>query len=486
MHHLRKILFPLFVIFYLIYCPFIILRALGIIFTPQSHRSLIHTGLISLGTHPAGANVELNGKRSEEKTPTLIHDLTEGLYHIQVSLPGYRSWSQNIKVEATKAVSLEDIILIPEPWSIENLAAPSFKELISLEGNPYVLLKSGNLITDLFIYRWPEESLLHNNQTTNPVVALFSPGLPYLSAEVLSLTSIPESPFLLLHAVLEGKNRILWLDARDEKVKITDLTDLFPQKIPQTLWDPQRTEDLFLLEGQDLTRIRIDEKAIFPKICRNLRGVGVANKRIYGLNNNTLDIFDYEGKVIQSTNNSLALAKELSRTKAFYRVFPFSDNIIALLSDKDDLIVIKPTYFFAKKVAAGLKFNSKTRQLVFWDNTRIRILDFSQSDETLNTPLISLDWLVEKGRKIEQVFFVNEGSHLLFRDTDTVFLLDLNSNVDERQEELFRVKRNTAIDYSDKTGKIYFIDEKTEKFSSATLRSVSKHETKESLEVNEP
>jgi hypothetical protein len=92
MHHLRKILFPLFVILYLVFCPLIIMRALGIVFTPQSHKSLTHTGLISFGTIPTGANVELSGKPLQEKTPTLVHDLPTGSYDVQIALSGYRLW----------------------------------------------------------------------------------------------------------------------------------------------------------------------------------------------------------------------------------------------------------------------------------------------------------------------------------------------------------------------------------------------------------
>ena len=61
---LRKILFYICIVLYLIFCPMIILYALGYSFKPQSSQGgIVKTGIIFLSTTPPGADVFLNNRR---------------------------------------------------------------------------------------------------------------------------------------------------------------------------------------------------------------------------------------------------------------------------------------------------------------------------------------------------------------------------------------------------------------------------------------
>ena len=65
---LRKIIFYIFAAVYVVACPLVIAYALGYMFVPQQ-RNVIQTGLISLQTIPAGAEVTLDCEPYPRLTP---------------------------------------------------------------------------------------------------------------------------------------------------------------------------------------------------------------------------------------------------------------------------------------------------------------------------------------------------------------------------------------------------------------------------------
>ena len=100
---LRKILFYIFALFYIIACPILIMYAFGYIFRLNIEKGLVKTGLVSLATVPARATVLLENRRYTSVTPAVIRDLIPGKYRVELSLKDYLPWSEMIFVEAGRA-----------------------------------------------------------------------------------------------------------------------------------------------------------------------------------------------------------------------------------------------------------------------------------------------------------------------------------------------------------------------------------------------
>ncbi len=111
---LRKIIFYLFCAIYLIVCPLLVLRMLGYVISPSTHR-LVKTGLVYISTNPPGANVFVNGRPAHEKTPTAIRDLVPGQHFLRIEKDGYLDWAQNTTITPNKATVIENILLTPRP-----------------------------------------------------------------------------------------------------------------------------------------------------------------------------------------------------------------------------------------------------------------------------------------------------------------------------------------------------------------------------------
>src|SRR5277367_2322874 len=110
---LRKIIFYIFFLIYLILCPLIVARMLGFVINPLTHR-MVKTGLVYVSTNPPDATVYIDGRLAHQKTPTVLRDLTPGEHFIRIELNGYNDWERNIPILGKKATVLANTLLIPQ------------------------------------------------------------------------------------------------------------------------------------------------------------------------------------------------------------------------------------------------------------------------------------------------------------------------------------------------------------------------------------
>ena len=128
---LRKIVFYIFALIYLILCPLIVARMLGFVINPLTHR-LVKTGLIYVSTNPPDATVYIDGRLSHQKTPTAIKDLTPGKHFIRIELSGYNDWEGYVPIVGKKATVLANTLLIPEEWPIKIISRQPYQTMSHL------------------------------------------------------------------------------------------------------------------------------------------------------------------------------------------------------------------------------------------------------------------------------------------------------------------------------------------------------------------
>ena len=117
---IRACLFYLSVAIFLGGLPFILSFALGYKFNPHTFK-FTKTGIISLKTQPDGANIYLDGKLMNYKTPATINELLPGTYSLTLQLKEHYPWAAQVYVEPRKVARLEKIILFPIRSHIKKL-----------------------------------------------------------------------------------------------------------------------------------------------------------------------------------------------------------------------------------------------------------------------------------------------------------------------------------------------------------------------------
>lgn len=79
----------------------------------RASRSIIHTSALSISTSPSHASITIDGQRIEDTTP-YIGTLEPGTYTIDISKPGYHSWTTDVSLSTTESALLEHIVLFPK------------------------------------------------------------------------------------------------------------------------------------------------------------------------------------------------------------------------------------------------------------------------------------------------------------------------------------------------------------------------------------
>jgi len=146
---LRKIVFYVFALIYLILCPLIVARMLGFVINPMTHR-LVKTGLVYISTNPPDATVYIDGCVAHQKTPIAIRDLTPGQHFIRIELTDYKDWERTIPVVGKKATVLANTLLIPEEWPIKKISNQPYQN-ITIAGED-ILIATNPVLKNIDIF----------------------------------------------------------------------------------------------------------------------------------------------------------------------------------------------------------------------------------------------------------------------------------------------------------------------------------------------
>ena len=136
---IRNFLFYLSVLVFFTGLPFILSFALGYKF---DHRTMkfTQTGLISIKTHPQGANIYLDARLLKDKTPATIQELLPGSYNIKVELAGYYPWITQVNVHPRKVSRFEQIILFPLRPNMKQVNHGNIQHLFLIKGESIILM----------------------------------------------------------------------------------------------------------------------------------------------------------------------------------------------------------------------------------------------------------------------------------------------------------------------------------------------------------
>ena len=260
MHVLRKVVFYLFLLLYVVVTPLVILYALGYQIRPGQRETLVRTGLISLGTSPEGARVFLGNSRYRWKTPTVLRDLKPGDYAIRLTLRDHQPWSAGVRVEAEKATVLDHLLLLPNAPVIRRTSTNRFETLYPGPGEQEFLVSTGPRAGELAVC----------DTLRATVTPLLPREDPFADARVVRLHQVPSNPCLLLEMERAGRTAYGWRRLDVEKEPTADITSLFPA-VPRFLtWDVRERDDIFCMVQDRINRLDLDDRALYPDLVQGV------------------------------------------------------------------------------------------------------------------------------------------------------------------------------------------------------------------------
>ena len=449
----RKILFYLFLLIYCILCPILILYSFGFYLNP-SNNEISQTGLIHIASVPAGADIFLGKSRYKYKTPATITNLLPGQYQITLKLKGCRLWSHQVSIEEGRASAFDNIVLLPRKFNPKIIVTQfDYQDLIALSETGSFILKTGSRLKDFFIFAWKKDKL-------RPLLEDYAAYADFPVSGIYKETR--GSQIIIFGGPLWIKKFYLF-DLEDKEPRIRDITKLFDGKPEQLIWDGAYQNNSFALYRGYINRLDFKEMSLYPKFIENIKGFGISAKWLYILGKDRriskISTDQVRRRVIIRDGN---FAKAFFGKSRFYKIELLGEDVLAFLGDSGDLIITLPPYDIADGGVSGISLHKTSKRLLFWSKNIIGAADFSgnNTEESVFPDEIPVQRIYEQGRNIEQCFWAYGGTHIIFRDGDEVFLLELEPDGKHHLEHILEIKNSTDIVYSEERGSLYYLDPK--------------------------
>ena len=453
MLNIRRIIFYLFTLIYCVLCPVLILYSFGYIFNPVK-KQLSQTGLIHIETIPSGADIYLGRSHYKYKTPTSINNLLPGRYQVNLRLKGHRLWSHEISIEEGKASVFNDIFILPRKLSPKILNPQSYyQNLILLREPGNFILKTSPQLKDLSIFYL-------ENEEFRPLLKDYAMYSDFSVSDVYPQTGSRQ--IIVFGGQLWDKKFFL-INPENKEHIITDITKLFNGRPDEIVWNVEYRNNCFILYGDDINRLDLKEMSVYPQFIEGIRGFGSSDKWLYLLEEDGR-IFkaDFDEPQRRLLFKDLGTRKEIFNKSRFYKIQLLEEGVLLLFGEKGDLITTVPPYEIAQNRVSGINFYKSGKRLLFWLKNIIGVADFAGQSvkNSVSSGQITIQTVYKYGKNISQCFWVQGGTHIIFRDRNQIFLLELMLDGKHHLEYIVEVKNNTNVSYSDTTGNLYYLDRK--------------------------
>ncbi|RLC23327.1 MAG: hypothetical protein DRH21_07185 [Deltaproteobacteria bacterium] len=451
MQALRRIIFYVLSVIYVAICPIVILYSFGFVLDPKK-KEMVQTGLVQLKTIPEDATVHVESKKFAGKTPVLIRNLVPGDYKFRLHLEGYKPWERKVFVSTGKAVTYGNILLIPENWTKREVSSQIFSQMTPISDTHLMILARGNKLCDYFVFDWESDEMWPLVNCTGETREM----------NVLKLFTAGGSDVVVVLTACEGKQNYAWIRLEKEQPEIKDISTLFVEEPSMIVWDPGAPSQLFSWQDGYVNRLDIEQGAVYPKFAGDIVGFGLYDEEIYIIDQKkTLRRLDFDKKSEEILLEDPNLRSLLFESKQDVQIFFLDEKTLIFLDSRGSLVTNRLPYHFVKQGVIGWRFNRKKQILLLWMKGKIGILDFSETrkeDEGLFEQGLRVTWIYENGEDIRKCFWANNGSHVLFRDENKVYLLERDPYCGSVLHFLTQVDKGGQITYADETGDIYILE----------------------------
>ncbi len=449
---LRRLFFYIFAALYFTLCPLLILYALGYAFVPKRDQGLVRTGVISVSSLPEGASVYLNKKKFSQRTPAVMMNLLPGEYAVRVELEGYQGWWGNVRVEAEHAANLEKIVMLPSKKEVLALTEQPVDSFVLLPGQPWAVAMTGSALRDLQLIH------LENGKKT-----LVDAGNHFglLDEKVQRLYAFSDSRYFgVLANDLQGNFKLERFEFRENPLRLAQSLPL-PGAPDWLEWDPDHDAFVFFTRQGNLYRADLKKNEMPEKLASNVRGARVDKGKVYFVSGTGVYRRDISSGAAKPLLQDAILGQELFDPKRTFLIEPSNHGVLFFLAGDGGLFTNRIPYWLVKNKVRGLALNLKLTQAAFWTDTSIARVEFSSGFSLLEDdfdPAIRSCEIFTGGHSIEQVFWVPEGPHWIYRDGQDVFLAQAESPARADSRLLAQVRSHTAIGYDEKTGLLIYVN----------------------------
>jgi hypothetical protein len=246
-----------------------------------------------------------------------------------------------------------------------------------------------------------------------------------------------------------------------DKPEAKDLTGLFLKGEPrEILWERDRPDYLFALYDQELARLDIEKMAVLPRFLEGVRGFGLFKDKVYALQGTSFVQQNFKSKPgEESLVEKGVFLENLFSGDSKFRIDFISNHTICFSGEKGELFSNALPYRFVDEGVKGYQANAGGRKIVLWKGKRIGVLDFEKPERKKEFfergP--EIEWVFEAGEDVRQAYFVYDAAYILWAAGEEVSLVRVRDR-GIPAEKLVRTLKNSSVFYSEKTGRLYYLE----------------------------
>ena len=262
---------------------------------------IFSTGLVLLGSNPAGASIKINGRTITQKTPHRLENFKTGDLTVEYSRNEYKNWLSKYIVRPGQVTFADYALLIPN--AIE-------------QNDKFTEIKFDTLLTSternkVFGFLNSPGAIYELDESNSPRKIIELPVNPAIQAPV-KLTegqlSRDGSSMFVRANYPEGQPSFFWVD--NNNGQFFNIETLLRQKPTDIKFNQRNSKELYNLEGGKIRRLNVDNKQILDLNISGVASYQIDKDYLYTLENLSpieqgqfLVRYDYNG------NNRYVLAQ---------------------------------------------------------------------------------------------------------------------------------------------------------------------------------
>lgn len=437
MRRIRPFLFWLFVVLFFSTTSGVLFYTFGYRFNFE-RGIFIYSGSISIKSNPETVDIHIDSELIPQKKLGILNrsihigGLMPGEHFIEVSAPGYSTWSKKTTVQSGLSTEFWNVLLVKEnnPQEVISGTAHTLKIFQAREqGLLAVAKKNGNVFT--------VDILNTNTKMNEQVFSLEDASLPADGEENIEWS--PDNKKILIPVEQAGKHIYFIVDIASKQV--ISLNDITQNKIKGIViqdprWDPANRNFLLYREGNILYRIDAgvaDATPLFVK--ENIRDYSLSGQDIYYFSQDNGIVYripagSVDTKPTQITTVPIALLPEGS-----YVLILYDDARLTIREQKTGKLwiynKISPSQIIFKEITEkdvkGVQFSDDGKKLLFFTNNEISVY-FVRDWEA--QPIREKDTTTQIARfsnTVRNVVWTEDYEHILFSLGNNAKIIELDN-----------------------------------------------------------
>lgn len=437
MNRIRPFLFWMFVFLFFSITSAVLFYTFGYRFNFE-RGIFVYTGSISIKSTPETVEISVDGESVPQKKLGILNQsihiggLTPGEHIIEVTAPGYTSWSKKTTIQSG---------LSTEFWNVFLVKTEGLPEIVKQTENTHRIFQS----RDKWILAIAKERdrlfivdiINTEKQTSETLFSLANASFSNENEENIEWS--PDNKKLLIPIKRDNAQEYIVADIATKQVfSLTERMRKFTGKeIMMPRWDPSNKDALLTIAGNTLYRLKASSPEENPIVLReNVKSYNFSGEDIYYLGSDNGIIYRFFGnnpneKPVQISTTTLQILEKNTYILILYDAGRFTlreketGKLWLYNSISSDLENI-PMKELAEKDIEGVQFSDDGKKLLFFSKNEISVF-FLRDWEA--QPIRMKDTSLQIARfsnTFKNVIWSEDYEHIFFSVGSTVKMIEID------------------------------------------------------------